>query len=96
MIRRTPDESFAHTHGYRERHGPMPRRVRKEEPIEGVYPFIVDRCAELGIEQPSFMERLRIAELEAEAWLRQHGHPAPEEIEWDELERAYDLKETYR
>lgn len=89
-IRRTRAETFRHNHGF----DPMPRALGRKPMYSefGLLAQVRERRKELGLDQLPFEERLREPELDAEAWLVEHGWPQETDDDWPDEEHE-DWKE---
>lgn len=72
-----------------------------EDEMDDLHWMVQQRVKELGLDQPSFLDRLRLAAQEAQEFLDEHGEPEverPDHYEWsDEEDDLYrDIRELYR
>ena len=74
-------------------HGPVRPSQEIEEPVGGIYVFIRRWCDAEGEPLPTFAERLRQAELEAEEWLTDREYLSDPDEEWpEESDEEYDWR----
>ena len=85
-IRRTRAEAFRHTQGTDALNYAPLNVTRVLSSDDGLYAVVKARLADGDVEAPTFLERLRLAENEAEDWLDEHGRPEPDVLPYDDDE----------